>query len=211
MLLYYKMKIFTEKNVKANLKAYGFESADFEVIDMLNKSFDMFLNKTIEKARRYSKDGKIEERHMLKALGFKNSQKGGAETTMPLEYFGVDSGNYHDNVNMGIDMQVTDNYIRPALNMNDPSNIFEDIKTNGMTGGNIHKISVSKCAFQKACGQCGGSIPTKVREHIQRKYENEISDVINKVKKLKTNSLHLSTETLDKVLSQSKYSKLFKE
>lgn len=202
------MKIITEKSVRENFMKYGFKSADEQTIEIMNKSFGGFLKKTLAKAEKVAKGGIIKEEHVMKAIGGGSKQSGG-RVTMPLEYYGVNSGHYHENPEMGANMDVTDTTIRPAMNVNDPSGLIEKFD---MTGGAGCPFSLSKNATTKACKQFGASIPVKAREHIQKKFESEFHEIMSKLKKSGgKNNYHLSGGALDKVLSQSKYSKLFKE
>lgn len=206
------MKIISDKSIRENMRKYGFQSVSPDVSEVMNASLDNFLENTFTKAKKIAKNQNMNEQHIIKALGF-SKQTGGAETTMPLEYYGIDSKHYYETPELGVDTSVTNDFIRPAMAVNDPSNIFE---TTFMTGGRCSckdesKFSLSKSAMSKACSQYGAAIPSKMKKLLEKKFEMEFDKVMSKVQKQKHISSHLSGGSIDKVLSQRNFSKLFKD
>lgn len=212
MLLYYKMKIITDKTIQQNVMQYGFNHCDKEVYDRVNESFICYMNNILHKSQKYIQNDKLDMDAIVKGLRLQKDQKhqrGGAETTMPLEYYGVDSGHYYDNPEGGIDMSVTNDYIRPSMHVNDPAGVIESYE---LVGGNRVRFCLPKSASSKLSGLYENvKIQTKAREFMVKKFENDFSELMSKVKKVSGKDRYLHTEVIDKILSQRKYSKLFKE
>lgn len=208
------MKIISDKSIRENIRKYGFQSVSPDVSDVMNESLDNFLENTFTKAKKLAKNQNVTEQHVMKVLGY-TKQNGGAETVMPLEYYGIDSGHYHTSPDMGVDTRVTNDFIRPAMNVNDPSGLFESGFMKGGGSGcpckDDKKFSLSKSAMTKACSQHGAAMSPRVRKLLEKKFEMEFDKVMSKVQNSKNTSSHLSGGSIDKILSQRKFSKLFKE
>lgn len=196
------MKLIADKTLKSSLKTFGFTSHQSKVESSINHSLENFVRSTIEKAHKIAqKEGKqqVSEDH-INAV-FLKRQRGGAETTLPLEYFGVDSKHYFENTPKGADMSVTDINIRPAFVVNDPSGVIK-------SGGGKQKFHVALSSVKAASRS--SELKQGAQKALQQKFEERFGEVMAKVQK-KSSTAHLSVESLEEVLSQRQYQKLFKQ
>ena len=197
------MKIITDKSIKVNLSKYGFSGHNEQAHRVIDDSLDNFINKSLKKASRLAvKEGarSVSEKHLLQ-----QQQRGGAETTMPLEYFGVDSKHYHDNAPQGTNMAVTNSLIRPAFAVNDPMGLI--------AGGGARtqaQFSVPLTAVKQVCQKQGVAVSGAAQKVLQQKFDSEFSQVLAKVSK-KFGSEQLKGADLEQVLKQKKFQKLFKQ
>lgn len=197
------MKIIAERNIKASVKNHGFEGLNEQAHNLIEKSLKNFVSLQVEKAQKIAqKEGKnvIEEKH-VQQVGQKK-QRGGAETTLPLEYFGVDSKHYFENAPLGTDMGVTASTIRPAFVVNDPAGVIK--------GGGNNKFNVPFTAVQSVCKQQNVQIRNQAQKLIQQKFESVFGEVVSKTAK-KFGNNQLKGSELEQVLQQHKYQKLFKQ
>ena len=201
MLLYYKMKIITDKSIKLSLSKYGFSGHNEQAHRVIDDSLDNFINKSLKKAsKQAAKEGaqSVSVKHL-------QQQRGGAETTLPLEYFGVDSKHYHDNAPQGTNMAVTNSLIRPAFAVNDPMGLI--------AGGGARtqaQFSVPLTAVKQVCQKQGVAVSGAAQKVLQQKFDSEFSQVLAKVSK-KFGSEQLKGADLEQVLKQKKFQKLFKQ
>ena len=179
------MIFINERNIKSSLKQFGYNSYDPAINEVINKCLYSFVqneNTSMQQARK--------------------RQQGGAETTLPLEYFGVKTGHYFDNAAPGTNMSVTDSAIRPAFSVVDLQNTIKD-------GGAKSNFTVPAISVKRACEAVGGTTAAAQQRTIKSKFENVLQEVIRKASK-KNTSDHLSLTFLQAVLEQRQYQKLFK-
>jgi len=175
------MILIGDRNIKSSLKRLGYNSYDSKIGDVMNKCLHAFVKNESSKRRRY--------------------QSGGAETTLPLEYFGVKTGHYFDDARPGVDMAVTDTTIRPAFAVVDPQNTI----TTG--GGAENKFVIPAISIKRACA--GLNVSNEQQRAMKVKFENVMQDVLRKAGKKNTGD-HLSLTSVQAVLEQKQYQKLFK-
>lgn len=193
------MKLIAERNLKSSAKKFGYEGLNDHAQDVIETSLRNFVFANIEKAEQQARrDGKlvIEEKHVLK-------QRGGAETTLPLEYFGVNSKHYFDNIPDASDMLVSNSTIRPAMLINDPSMVFKG-------GAADNKFHVPFIAVKQLCQNQSLRVNQEAQKAIQQKFESLFGEVVSKTAR-KYNSNLLKGSDLTQVLQQRKYQKLFKQ
>lgn len=175
------MIFIKDRNIKSSLKQFGYNSYDSTINGVINKCLYSFVQNEVSS---------------------KKKQRGGAETTLPLEYFGVKTGHYFDNAPKGTDMAVTDSTIRPAFAVADLQNTIKD-------GGAAKKFAVPAISVKRACEAVGGTIAAAQQRAIKSKFENVMNDIIRKANK-KQSGDHLSSTSLQAILEQRQYQKLFK-
>ena len=175
------MIFINERNIKSSLKQFGYNSFDSTVTGVINKCLYSFVQNEVSNKKR---------------------QRGGAATTLPLEYFGVKTGHYFENAPEGTNMSVTDSAIRPAFSVVDLQNTIKD-------GGAKSNFTVPAISVKRACEAVGISINGAQQRTIKSKFENVMHDVIRKASK-KNTSDYLSLTSLQAVLEQRQYQKLFK-
>jgi hypothetical protein len=171
------MIFINDRNIKSSLKQFGHNSYDSKINEVINKCLYSFVQNENSK-----------------------KQRGGAETTLPLEYFGVKTGHYFENPPQGTNMAVTDSMIRPALSVVDLQNTIE---------GGSKKFAVPAISVKRACEAVGKKTTAAQQRVIKSKFENVLQDVIRKASKKNTGD-HLSLTSLQAVLEQRQYQKLFK-
>ncbi|MFO0006281.1 MAG: hypothetical protein ACK559_34680, partial [bacterium] len=103
-------------------------------------------------------------------------QRGGAETTLPLEYFGVKTGHYFENAPQGTDMSVTESMIRPALSVVDLQKTIEG-------GGAKKQFAVPAISVKRACEAVGITTTAAQQRAIKSKFENVMHDILRKASK----------------------------
>lgn len=202
------MKLIAEKNLKSSMKKMGFTTFDQRVHNLVESSLTRYSAVVLTKATRVAKrEGStvVEAEHVLQALSSK-VQRGGAETTLPMEYFGVRTNHYSENAPVGADMSVTATNIRPAFVVKDLQGVIKE--------GGGGRFSVPFTSVKEAVSKYQTTTSVQVRNQaqklVQQKFEMEFNNVLSKARKLQKNE-HLATSTLEKVLSQRQYQKLFKQ
>lgn len=196
------MKLIAEKNLKSSMKSVGFTSFDSRVHSLIESCLVNFSASVVSKASKLAQrsgSASVNEDHVMHVMQGK-SQNGGAETTFPLEYFGVRTNHYSENAPVGTNMSVTDTDIRPAFVVQDPQRIIK--------GGGV-AFSVPFTSVKQAVTKFGVQVRVSAQKLIQQKFERELSTVLSKAKKLEK-SEHLTSSALEKVLAQRQYQKLFK-
>lgn len=202
------MKIIAERSMKTSMKRCGFQGIDGKAHDLVEESLQNFVANAIQKAQKVSsKEGKqiVEEKHMLSAFqGKKGRLTGGAETTLPLEYFGVNSKHYHEDAPLGTDMQVTNSMVRPAFLVNDPAGVLQQV------GSSKRTFKISSAAVKSILNEHNVQVRQNAQKLMQEKFEGAFEQVLAKVaKKFGTNELQGSQ--LQEILNQQKFQKLFKQ
>ena len=176
------MILINDKSIKSILKQFGYNSYDSKINELINKCLYSFVQKEVS--------------------SIKKKQRGGAETTLPLEYFGVKTENYFDNAPEGTSMSVTDSMIRPAFSVVDLQNTIE--------GGSAKKqFTVPAISVKRACEAVNVTTTVAQQRIIKSKFENVMHDVVRKASK-KNIGDYLSLTSLQTVLEQKQYQKLFK-
>lgn len=197
------MKIIAERSLKTNVRRCGFQEMDNMAHAIVEESLKNFVAKTLQRAQKASsKEGKqvVEEKHIQGVFqGRKAHQSGGAETTLPLEYFGVNSKNYFQDAPQGANMQVTGSTVRPAFLVSNPS----------FKGGASHEFKVSSASVKGIVAKQGVQVRQAAQKLMQQKFEESFEQVLSKVAK-KFGKTELQGSQLQEVLNQKKFQKLFK-
>ena len=170
------MILINDKNVKSSLKQFGYNSYDSSINTVINRCLSSFVqneNTSMQRARK--------------------RQQGGAETTLPLEYFGVKTGHYFENAPQGTDMSVTDSMIRPAFSVVDLQNTIK--------GGAKTNFTVPAISVKRACEAVGSTTTAAQQRTIKSKFENVLQEVLRKASKKNVGD-HLSLSSLQAVLEQ---------
>lgn len=225
------MKLINEKTLNTSLKKIGFEKVDDKAHKLMNSCLHNFTLNVLDKAVRVAKKENskvIAAKHVVVVLDGKKSQAGGAETTMPLEYFGVRTNFYSENAPKGYDMSVSESAIRPAFSVNDPKGFF--LEKYSSTEGLYSDMNPDKGQFMAQEGGAQFSVPlsavqeacklymeeqnnevkvnSTAQKALKQKFENVFSEVLNKAAKKDTSKL--SASVLESILQQRKFQKLFK-
>jgi ribosomal protein S7 len=98
-------------------------------------------------------------------------------------------------------MSVTDSMIRPALSVVDLQKTIE--------GGAKSNFAVPAISVKRACEAVGNTTTAAQQRAIKTKFENVMCDALRKASKKNTGDL-LSLTSLQAVLEQKQYQKLFK-
>ena len=175
------MIFIAERSINSSLKNMGFASYDAGVGAEMNRSLQAFVKNQSQKLS-------------------KQLQRGGAETTLPLEYFGVKTNHYFEDAPRGVDMTVSDSTIRPAFSIVDPNNTIKD-------GGAAASFSIPAVSIKRATANMG--VSPKMQQIMKSKFENTMQQVLRKAGK-KSNNKHLYLQDLKDILSQRQYQTLFK-
>lgn len=186
------MKLIADKTLKTSLKNLGFSEVDDKVFASVNELLLKFVTKSLKSKSKSPK-----------SKSAKSSQRGGAETTLPLEYFGVDSGHYAENVPQGVNMSVTADNVRPVMGINDPQNLIEKF------GGASKGFFVPKTAVVKAVKEANLTASACTVETLKTKFESLFSEILKKAVKDKAAQGHLTASLFSKYVSQKKYTKFF--
>lgn len=197
------MKLIAEKNLKSSMKRLGFASFDSRVHNLIESCLVNFSAGVVSKASRLAQrsgSSSVEDDHVLQVVQSRR-QNGGAETTLPLEYFGVRTSHYSENAPIGTDMAVTNANIRPAFLVKDPQGVIK--------GGGV-SFSVPFTSVKQAVSKWGVQVRVSAQKLIQQKFESELSTILSKAKKFERGD-HLTTSALEKILAQRQYQKLFKQ
>lgn len=196
------MKDFiSQKQVAENLKKYNLQSFDKEIHDKINR-----LHKKVFE-------------YQLKQYQKQQKQQQGGRVAMPIEYFGSTTNHYSTSTPQFTDITPTEAYLRPAIALNDPSNILGTEKgvISGMVGGNKQQFQVSQKTQEQSAREFlkenHDSTKFKISkkqfvDDSKQKFENVIDNVLSKATK-KSKQGHLSKEDFDKVLSLKQF-KAFK-
>lgn len=191
-----------------SLRKFGISSASPKAVSLIEQSLQNFVQNSVKRAERQAqREGAkyIEAQHVQQV--FQQKQFGGAETTMPLEYYGVDSKHYFDDAPMGTDMSVSDSLIRPEFSVNDPAGVIKAAQMGGAVRFAVPFTTIKE-ALQNARTEL--AIREKAKKLIQEKFEQHFGKVLQKAIQ-RSDKQHLSHTQLEQVLNQKKFQKLFKQ
>ena len=233
------MKIISPKTIKTNVRKYGFVEATEKAESVIDKSLYTLMRNVLSKAKSFAEKDNMRYigiEHIEKAFGSSKrlKQRGGAETTMPLEYFGVRT-NHYVNDPQGLDMTVSDSFIRPPHMVNDPSMIIQepvsflkntDIAVNGFdtdrslsfgmvsqqNGGSMveNTFKVPKSMISQQCREHDLKVRPDAMRFMKEKIENTFHGLMSKVSKVAKGDNILHDNYIENILGQRKY-KLLKE
>jgi hypothetical protein len=181
----------TDKQLRKNLKAFGFQTVDSAGVDIFNKMLFTFVQNKVRKAVQKGGDDK-------------HIQTGG-RVLLPSEYFGVESNHYvsADNLSSnGVDMTVKDEWIRPPMDLMRP-----------LEGGAATfevSMNVIKTACNEVLSKMNGKykdahITNKTFKLLQNKYSTQMSQFMRSLRR-KVNGQHIKKSDIEQVLSMKKYS-----
>jgi hypothetical protein len=186
-----------ENQLKSNLKKFNYQSYDKQVVQQVNELHQKVVSDLLSQKKKQQR-----------------TQKGG-RVAFPIDFFGGQTNNLTTKVPTFTDIAGNDVNSRQELVLNDPSQILGTEKgmLSGMVGGSSKQYQISKTAAQDAVKSISKKEKFDIEDKQQftqqtkQKFENVITEVLLKAKQ--KGSDHLSSEQLDKFLSQKKY-KVFK-
>jgi hypothetical protein len=186
-----------ENQLKSNLKKFNYQSYDKEVVQKVNELQQQVVSDLLSQKKKTQKQ-----------------QKGG-RVAFPIDFFGGQTNNLTTKVPSFTDIAGNDVNSRQEILLNDPSQVLgtENGMLSGMLGGSRKQYQISQTAAQDAFKSISKREKFDIQDKQQftqvakQKFENVMTEVLMKAKQ--KGSDHLSSEQLDKVLSQKKY-KVFK-
>lgn len=190
-----------DNQLKSNLKKFNYHSYDQEVIQQVNELHEKVLSDLfIQKKKQQQKQQK--------------AQKGG-RVSFPIDFFGGQTNNLTTDIPDFTNISGNDVNSRQEIPLNDPSQVLgtEQAMTSGLIGGSRQQYKLSQTAAQEAVKSLSKQEKFDLQDKQQftqiakQKFENVMTEVLTKAKQKGQD--HLSTEQLQKVLSQKKY-KVFK-
>lgn len=178
------MNYISERSAKLNLKKYGYSKIDSSTTEAFNTALKNYTKNSLKK--------------LLK--------KGG--TVMPSEFYGVDSGKYHDTVPK-VPTGVTESYIRPPLYTSDPTGFIQD-------GGAQERFEVSKLGFKAVLNETMSThfsgenlkISTNAQNNLKSTFEKMMHDTLSKYNKKFKGSNEFNLAEWNKIAEMRKYSLL---
>lgn len=186
-----------ENQLKSNLKKFNYQSYDKEVVQKVNELQQQVVSDLLSQKKKTQKQ-----------------QKGG-RVAFPIDFFGGQTNNLTTKVPSFTDIAGNDVNSRQEILLNDPSQVLgtENGMLSGMVGGSHKQYQISQTAAQDSVKSISKREKFDIQDKQQftqvakQKFENVMTEVLMKAKQ--KGSDHLSSEQLDKVLSQKKY-KVFK-
>jgi hypothetical protein len=187
-----------ENQLKSNLKKFNYQSYDKEVVQKVNELHQQVVSDLLLQKKKQQQ----------------RTQKGG-RVAFPIDFFGGQTNSLTTKVPAFTDIAANDVNSRQEVLLNDPSQVLGTEKgmLSGMIGGSRKQYQVSQIAAQDAVKSLSKKEKFDIEDKQQftqvakQKFENVMTEVLMKAKQ--KGSDHLSSEQVDKVLSQKKY-KLFK-
>jgi hypothetical protein len=162
------MTFITMNQIKLNLKNFHYKKIDDKAEHLFNDILLKYLKNTV---------GKICKKHKtVQVIELKHVMNGG-RIVQSSEWYGVDSGKYHENVDI-VSTNATNELIRPALSVHDPSGFIQD-------GGASYKISMSafKKAIEKVEDEYRVKVSSKAVKELYDKFNTKVTEVLSKMKK----------------------------
>lgn len=171
-----------ENAVAKMLKSNGFKTWDQEVVSLMNEAFYNMIHNELRKH------------------GMRRSKQSGGKIVMPLEYFGVESGNFVESAE-GVSVAPTADYIRPPI-----ESTFQAVQTGGKAGSYVSLKSVGM-VVEDVSAKYNKSVEkrSQVVKALKAKSEQKFSEVLERAKS-KAKSDHLDASSLQSVISMKKYS-----
>lgn len=172
------------RQLKTQAKKFGFQQVDEDALQLVNEVQEKLIKKLLTKKQR------------------------GGRYSLPLEYFsGTPSGNYSDN-NTFTNISATDNAIRQALPLNDPTGVLGTDKAFApFVGGKCcAKFEVSEKGVKASIKQFQDdkSVTKEQTKYAKTKFETLMTEALNKINKI-GNTTTLKESDLRKALSLKKY------
>lgn len=192
-----------EKQLKSNLKKFGFQSYDQEVVQTINKLHQQVVSDLMQQKQKQQK---------------KLQQKGG-RVSMPIDFFGGVTNNLSTETPDFTNISGNDVNSRQEMLLNDPSQVLGTEKgmISGMTvemlGGGKTQYQLSQNAAQEAVKSLSKKEKIELQDKqkftqlTKQKFETTMDKVLKQAKQ--KGDSHLSQEKLEKVLGKKVY-KLFK-
>lgn len=181
------MIFLSERLVKQNFRAYGFQNIDTGITDLINKAFFNFGLKHMKKLVQSGA-----------GCGYNKDQQGGA-VRLPSEYFGIASNHYVESGPAGVDMTVKDTWIRPPMPL---------IR---MEGGEQHLFKVSQSSIQNMCQELKVKIGNDFKlnkQHyqvIKNNFEIKMHQAMKSLKRFVKND-NVKVQDVRNVFAMKKYS-----
>lgn len=183
-----------DKTFKSSLKSFDIKLNE-EVISKLSETLNSYTSNILEKINKNNKSKLVVDNKLLLSM------KGG-RVLLPSEYFGETTNHYVSNPSNEINLDVTDEVIRPAIDIKTPD--YEPV-IKVQEGGLKKKIKLSeklvKLTIEKINKDKNFNLKLKNEtiKTLKNKYEELITSLINDVKKGKN---------IDTVLKKKKFSLL---
>lgn len=183
-----------ENQLKTNLKKYGFQTYDKDVLGEINQLHRKVVSGLLQQHKKYQK----------------KTQMGG-RVSFPIDYFGGTTNNLTNTIPTFTNISGNDVMIRQEMTLHDPSQVLGTEKgmVSALVGG-AQKFSLSQTASHdvvKALSKQEDVALDDKHRFVQiskQKFENVIDEVLKKTKKQNQQG-HLSKDSLVKVLEQKKY------
>jgi hypothetical protein len=189
------MILITQNVIKSNLKKYNFNEFDDKTVHLFNDILIKYTTYNLKKInRKYKKLEKVELQHI---------QSGGLDYSMPSEWYGVNSGKYHDIVQ---NVHVSKDLIRTGLEVNDPSGVIQ--------AGGKTQFKISLATFDSALEESKSKLQlhdlkfnSKVKKILLSKFQSTVHDALTKVSK-KIKSENFKSSDFSDVIKQKKFNSL---
>lgn len=187
-----------ENQLKSNLKKFNYQSYDKDVVQKINELHQQVVSNLLVQKKK--------QQHKI---------QNGGRVAFPIDFFGGQTNNLTTKVPSFTDIASNDVNSRQEILLNDPSQVLgtENGMLSGMLGGSRKQYQISQTAAQDSVKSLSKKEKFDIQDKQQftqvakQKFENVMTEVLMKAKQ--KGSDHLSSEQLDKVLSQKKY-KVFK-
>lgn len=170
--------MLSERQIKSNLKQWGFNTYAESITQKLNKGIQNFVE---NKGNKCAKD----------------TQNGG-RISNPSEWYGIDSGKYSADV-ASKSLDVTNDFIRPPLLAHDP--------TNAIVGGG-KRLKLSNKVIDEATNSTTMTFSRAQKNTIKNALESQLTEIMSKIARKNKNIEHLSLSAFNEVFDMKKYAAL---
>lgn len=185
-----------EKQLKSNLKRYGYKSSDEEVGKLVNDLQHKVVGDLLKEVK------KVHQK----------VQKGG-RVSFPIDYFGGQTNNLSIDAPSFTNISADATNLRQIMPLNDPTGSLSTenaMQSVMLGGGKKQKFELSQTAARESVKHLISQEDIDIKDSKEftkiskQKFEYVMDEVLNKAKK-SDKSGHLTKETLKKVLQQKKY------
>jgi hypothetical protein len=154
-----------DSQIKSNLKKWGFTTYNNNINEALNKALVKYI-----------------------------SNQSGGRVVMPSEYFGVNSGRYSVDADLGSSLEVTNSHIRQPLDAFDP--------TGGIVGGGAQKFTITQKSITDLLAEKNMKWSSSMIKKEKESFENKMTNALNNAKQFSKNSNNLSLAAYQRALKK---------